>query len=177
MVNPLFLSGGRSTTAASDVSSSLVEIVKSARPPSVDAWPLISKHIVEVLESNRSLKEDLQVCCVVCRRRHVSVASWLVWTRPLWFRIGVGEIVCDAVAAVACVLQKAQAALVDRQMSSYRGKPLRGQKHAFAPHRATLSHGAGGGGTEGDGDADSGGGGTGVVSVRRKLPVKTTTSV
>jgi hypothetical protein len=31
------------------VSSSLVEIVKSARPPSVDAWPLISKHIVEVL--------------------------------------------------------------------------------------------------------------------------------
>jgi hypothetical protein len=81
------------------------------------------------------------------------------------------KIVCGGVVAVVCVLQKAQAALVDRQMSSYRGKPLRGQKHAFA------SHGAGGGGTEGDGDADSGGGGTGVVSVRRKLPVKTTTSV
>jgi hypothetical protein len=87
------------------------------------------------------------------------------------------KIVCGAVVAVVCVLQTAQAALVDRQMSSYRGKPLRGQKHAFAPHRTTLSHGAGGGGTEGDGDADSGGGGTGVVSVRRKLPVKTTTSV
>ncbi len=44
MVNPLFLSGGRSNTAASDLSSSLVEIVKSARPPSVDACADLEAH-------------------------------------------------------------------------------------------------------------------------------------